>query len=122
MELKEKLYLARVSKRLSLREVAKNIGVSAVCVSMYERGKSRPSKQTFKKLVEFYNVDFLNNLSDKNLYDKIDIKDLTEEEKAERKRQQMRKASKKYYEKHKEEIKKYYKEYNKRRKNGISRS
>lgn len=52
-----KLYMARVSKKLSLREVGKSVGLSAMYISDIENGKRIPLKgSALSSLASFYNL------------------------------------------------------------------
>ena len=121
MKISNQLYLNRVAKRWTQRYVAGQVGVTTSMISLYEKGKSIPSKEVIKKFAEIYNVEeevFLKNIKETREYKKLDK--MTEEEKKKRKEEQRKKARQKYYLKNKKKFHEYYEERKKR--NGISGS
>lgn len=109
MKLNKKLYVSRVLREYTQKEVADMIGISVTAISQYEKGKTRPTKEVFLKLAVIYNFD--KKYTDKilkTLREKKDLSGMTEKEKKERQRQQVRNASKKYYKKNKGKFHQYY--------------
>ncbi len=51
-----KLRQIRRSKKLSLVEVGRKVGVTDVAVGQFETGKAVPSLPTFLKLCQFYGI------------------------------------------------------------------
>lgn len=56
MNLGEKIKELREGKNISQKELAENIGVSDVMVSMYEQNKKKPSLSTMEKIAEYFSV------------------------------------------------------------------
>lgn len=48
----DKIKKARLNKKLTLKQVADNIGVTPQLISQYERGLRKPKKQTFDKILK----------------------------------------------------------------------
>lgn len=79
--------LARISKNLTQKELAKELDVSSTIVSFIERGKNFPSERLYKKMYKFFKD---NNVSIPErtfsiAYDlsrgRVDLKDMSEEKK-----------------------------------------
>lgn len=52
-----KLKTLRLSKKLTLTELAKNIGITKQALSLYENGSREPGLYTLVKLAEYFNVN-----------------------------------------------------------------
>lgn len=120
MKLNKKLYVSRVLREYTQKDVADMVGVSVPLISQYEKGKTKPTKEIFLKLAVVYNYDkkYTEKII-KELREKKDLSGMTEEEKKERQKQQIKNACKKYYRKNKKKFHQYYLE---RKKNGTSRN
>lgn len=80
----EILKTLRKEKRLTQEELAKKLGISRLMVNQYERGISKPGRQTLVKMAEFFNcsLDYLwgdNYEIERNILCDID-KSIKEEE------------------------------------------
>lgn len=105
MKLSKKLYISRVLREYTQRDIAKMIGTSAVLICQYEKGKAKPSKDIFLKLAKIYNFDkeYTNKILEE-LRERKDLTILTEDERKNRKKEQMKRADKKYHLKKGEKI------------------
>ena len=56
MNLGERLKLSRLEKNISIRNLAKNIGLSPSFISQIEQGKANPSIDNIKKIAHFLEV------------------------------------------------------------------
>jgi len=68
----DRIYAARVSRRISLREVAKNVGISAMYLSELENGVKIPDRsKVLPKLADYYAIpiDTLLNLAEEEKKD-----------------------------------------------------
>ena len=65
-ELAERLKELRANKKLSLEQLAKNIGVTDTAVMKWEQNKSEPTAMNIKQLALFFDVssDYLLGLED----------------------------------------------------------
>lgn len=59
-----KLKKVRLNKKLTLKQVANNIGVTPQLISQYERGLRKPKKQTFDKILSALDCTY----EDLNIY------------------------------------------------------
>lgn len=57
MEIGRKIKELRDSRKLTVRELGSNIGMSFSHISKIERGENSPSIETLEKLAEFFNID-----------------------------------------------------------------
>ncbi len=62
----ERLKALRLENKLSTRELAREIGVSNVAISRWERGERTPNIETLVLLAKYFNVstDYLCGLED----------------------------------------------------------
>lgn len=79
MDVGDFLKRIRVSKGMSVREVAKAVGFSASSLSEYENGRTDPPSSKFLKLCEFYNIPLLSTLQE--TVEVLDYSKFTEESK-----------------------------------------
>jgi len=63
-QLGEKLRLLRQRQGLTVRELAKQVGVSFSNIASIERGTSKPSLDLLKKLADLYEVSYDQLLND----------------------------------------------------------
>lgn len=69
----EKLSILRIEKKISLKDIADAVGVSATAISSYEKSEKLPSIETAYKISRFFNVSLdelcgVNTDSSKNEY------------------------------------------------------
>lgn len=66
MEFKEIIKDLRIEKGLSINQLAKQLDVSAACVSYWENGKREPNYQQIKRICKFFGVsgDFILGFDD----------------------------------------------------------
>lgn len=57
MEFSNRLKELRSSRNLSQDDLAKNLGLGKSSISMYEKGKRKPSFEVLEALADFFNVD-----------------------------------------------------------------
>ena len=57
MDFSTRLKELRVSKDLSQDDLAKTLGLAKSSISMYEKGKRKPSFEVLESLADFFNVD-----------------------------------------------------------------
>ena len=57
MDFSTRLKELRVSKELSQDDLAKTLGLAKSSISMYEKGKRKPSFEVLESLADFFNVD-----------------------------------------------------------------
>lgn len=57
MDFSTRLKDLRVSKELSQDDLAKTLGLAKSSISMYEKGKRKPSFEVLESLADFFNVD-----------------------------------------------------------------
>lgn len=48
---------ARIAKKMTLRESAKEVGISHASLFQIEKGEQETTKETLEKLVRLYNID-----------------------------------------------------------------
>ncbi len=66
MEFNEIIRVLREEKGLSINQLAKQLDVSAACVSYWENGKREPNYQQIKRICKFFGVsgDFILGFDD----------------------------------------------------------
>ncbi len=56
---------ARISSRLRLEDVAKEVGVSSMSISYWEQGKREPTISKFEKWLDVFGIKLVMNLKSK---------------------------------------------------------
>lgn len=80
MSFSDKLYKLRISKGISQKELADNLGVAQSSINYWEKGQRDPSITVVKKIAEYFGVslDYLMEIDDNHAVSGAEFSDLVQ--------------------------------------------